>query len=282
MEVKGSLGKVRTWVWLGVGGLFATVVKYTIENSKPPEWVSGSTQWAFGVSADAFNAFAAVTIPLWSVLILGLMLILIFSFVSTVLGKRLSRALKRNEEVTLANSELTQSCDSLRDESQSASLKCTDLSESLSKAYSAVDQLKSERDTVRQELERIKVSVKNVPLTMENLIASNAFGPPAAPNSSLKAARFKSPRHVADEAKEEVLKAVMLCTKSKTSTNVSEIVELVSVEKWQLEKLLKSLVSDGYISMVVYGYYPCYQLSKKAKLHFKSIENNVPSELKFT
>ncbi len=36
MDVKGSLGQVRTWLWLALGGSMLTVFKYTLENSDPP------------------------------------------------------------------------------------------------------------------------------------------------------------------------------------------------------------------------------------------------------
>lgn len=40
MEIKARLTQVRTWVWLGVVTVVGTVAKYTVENSKLPDWLS--------------------------------------------------------------------------------------------------------------------------------------------------------------------------------------------------------------------------------------------------
>lgn len=74
----------------------------------------------------------------------------------------------------------------------------------------------------------------------------------------------------------------MLCEKADAYALIDRIHELVSVGKDELKSLLESLSYDGYVTMVNYGFNSAYQLAPKAKMHFKSIENNVPSELNFS
>lgn len=60
MDVKGSLGKLRTWLWLGGLGIMGTIVHYSVENSKLPEWVSAS---AGAVKATASEWMAWLSSP---------------------------------------------------------------------------------------------------------------------------------------------------------------------------------------------------------------------------
>lgn len=64
MDVKGSLGKVRTWLWLGGLGIMGTIVNYSVENSKLPDWVSASAG-AVQATASEWMAWLSspVTIP---------------------------------------------------------------------------------------------------------------------------------------------------------------------------------------------------------------------------
>lgn len=281
MDIKGHLRKVKTWLWIVFAGSFATVCKYTLENGKPPEWLSLLIRWVFGVSADAFDAFTTKTVLLWSALVLGLMLALAFGVIIVFLGKRYLQAELNLKELTLSNVELMKSYDSISDESKKLNVKCTGLAKSLADSSKAMDQLKEERDKARQEVERIKSNAKKVPFTMDGLIGANAFAMPEVSRLLPKGARV-SPRKEVVKAKAEVLKAVMLCTRNQPGADISEIGDLVTIGSQELEKILSSLMSDGYVSSVQYGFRPRYQLTAKANMHFKSVENNYPSELDFT
>ncbi|WP_426160013.1 hypothetical protein [Pseudomonas sp. TSRC2-2] len=282
MDVKGSLGKVRTWFWLALVGSVATVFHYTLENSKPPDWLASLIQWVFGLSADAFDAFAAVTLPLWSAVSLGLLLTLFFSALIGMLIENNYRAKKKLGQATFANGELEHHNATLKDSNSALNQKLLELSNSLSDSQKLTVQLRAELDTAQKELKQVKINAKTVPFTMDALIGANAFLPPRYPSSHPKTARRLSPHEIASRTKTEILKAVMLCGKADEYARIDSIHELVSVGKSELEALLESLSYDGYVTKVKYGYNSTYQLTPKSKMHFKSIENNVPSELKFS
>lgn len=282
MDVKGSLGKVRTWLWLALVGSVATVFHYTVENSKPPEWLASLIQWGFGVSAGAFDAFAAVTLPLWSALSLGLLLTLFFCAVIGVLIESNYRAKQKLGQATFANGELVHYNATLKDSNNALDKKLVELSSLMSESQKAVVKLREERDTAQQELKRLKNNAKTVPFAMDSLSMANAFGPPKHSSFLPKTARRLSPQEIASRAKTEVLKAVMLCIKSEEYARLESIQELVSVGRTELKGVLESLSRDGYITELKYGFNSTYQLTPKSKMHFKSLENNVPSELKFS
>lgn len=60
MNVKASLGKVRTWLWLGGLGIMSTIVHSAVENSKLPDWVSTS---AAAVQATASEWMEWLSLP---------------------------------------------------------------------------------------------------------------------------------------------------------------------------------------------------------------------------
>ncbi|WP_443697114.1 hypothetical protein [Pseudomonas sp.] len=282
MDVKGRLGRVQTWFWLAMVGSVGTVFHYILENSKPPEWLASLIQWVFGVSADVFDAFAAVTLPLWSAVSLGLLLTLVFSALIGMLIENNYRAKQKLGQATFANGELEYHNATLRDSNNALDQKLAELSSSMSDSQKLIVQLKAERDTAQKELKQVKTNAKTVAFTMEGLIGANSFLSPSYPSSLTKTARRLSPQVIAYRTKAEILKAVMLCEKADEYVRIDSIHELVSVSKIELEALLESLSLDGYLTKVKYGYNPTYHLTPKSKMHFKSIENNVPSELKFS
>jgi hypothetical protein len=234
------------------------------------------------VSADAFDAFAAVTLPLWSALSLGLLLTLFFCAVIGVLIENNHRAKQKLGQTTFANGELVHYNATLKDSNNALDKKLADLSNLMSDSQKAIVQLREERDTAQKELKRLKSNAKTVPFTMDGLIAANAFGPPKYSSFLPKTARRLSPHEIASRTKAEVLKAVMLCIKAEEYARIESIQELVGVGGNELNGVLESLSRDGYVTAVKYGFSSTYQLTPKSRMHFKSLENNVPSELKFS
>lgn len=84
MDVKGSLGRVRTWVWLGLLGAAGTLGNYLIENGKLPDWLSGSAGTFPGQVLEALATFgswftAEVGISRWLLILLCVVLFLVVS-----------------------------------------------------------------------------------------------------------------------------------------------------------------------------------------------------------
>lgn len=160
MDMKARLGRVQTWLWLALVGAVGTVFHYILENSKPPEWLASLIQWVFGVSADAFDAFAAVTLPLWSALSLGLLLTLVFSALMGMLIEKNYRARQKLGQAIFANGELEHHNATLKDSNNALDRKLAELSDSMSDSQKLINQLKSERDTAQKELKRVKPTLK--------------------------------------------------------------------------------------------------------------------------
>lgn len=82
MDVKGSLGRVRTWVWLGLLGAAGTLGNYLIENGKLPDWLSGSAGTFTAQILEALASFGGwltteVGIYRWLLILLCLVLFLV-------------------------------------------------------------------------------------------------------------------------------------------------------------------------------------------------------------
>lgn len=73
MDVKASLRKLRTWLWLGGLAIMGTIVNYSIENSKLPDWVSASAG-AVQATASEWMAWLSspVTLPVGQFLAISL------------------------------------------------------------------------------------------------------------------------------------------------------------------------------------------------------------------
>lgn len=82
MDVRGSLGRVRTWVWLGLLGAAGTLGNYLIENGKLPDWLSGSADTFTSQVLEALSTIgswftAEVGIARWLLILLCAVLFLV-------------------------------------------------------------------------------------------------------------------------------------------------------------------------------------------------------------
>ncbi len=84
MDVRGSLGRVRTWVWLGLLGAAGTLGNYLIENGKLPDWLSGNAGTLTDQVLEALATFGRwltteVGISRWLLILLCIVLFLVVS-----------------------------------------------------------------------------------------------------------------------------------------------------------------------------------------------------------
>ena len=82
MDVWGSLGRVRTWVWLGLLGAMGTLGNYLIENGKLPDWLSGNAGTFTDQVLETLATFggwftAEVGISRWLLIMLCAVLLLV-------------------------------------------------------------------------------------------------------------------------------------------------------------------------------------------------------------
>ncbi|MNO39496.1 hypothetical protein D3C76_296280 [compost metagenome] len=278
MNVKGSLGRLRTWLWLVFGGAVLTVFNYTLENSEPPKWVYK----LLGASGAAFDAFATKAVPLWSVLVIGLLLSLIAIAATLILSIRLYRANKAITSLNTATQELRLSQDTLEQTNNELSSQRTALSQDLANTRKALKEAQEERDSTRHKLDRITSNAKKVDFTLEGLASAGAFRTPRESNLPPKTSKLFSLNEISAKNKAEVLKAVMLLTKTELfAARAAQIDDLVGLGKHEVEKYAHSLLSDGYLTRSNSGLQAAYKLTAKANMHFKCVENNIPSELQF-
>ena len=278
MNVKGSLGRLRTWLWLVSGGAVLTVFNYTLENSEPPKWVYK----LLGASGTAFDAFAAKAVPLWSVLVAGLLLIPMAIAATLILSARLYRANKQITSLSTVNQELCLSQGILKQTNNELASQRTALSQDLTGTRKALKEAQEERDSIRHKLDRMTSNAKKVDFTLEGLASAGAFRTPRESNLLPKSAKLFSLNEISEKNKAEVLKAVMLLTKTELSAaRAAQIDDLVGLGKHEIEKYANSLISDGYLTRSNSGLQAAYKLTAKANMHFKCVENNIPSELEF-
>lgn len=255
-----------------------TVFKYTLENSAPPKWVSK----LLGVSGAAFDTFAAKAVPLWPVLVAGLLLILIAASATLILSIKLYRMNRQITSFSNTCQELRLSRDKLEQTNNELVSQRAVLSKDLASAHKALDEVKEERDSARKKLDRITSDAKKVDFTLEGLASAGAFKAPMGSSLLPKSAKIFSHDDISRKAKTEILKAVMLLTKTELSAaRATQIDDLVGLGKDHIERYANSLVSDGYLTMSRVGFQAAYKLTPKANMHFKCVENNIPSELQF-
>ncbi|WP_447869576.1 hypothetical protein [Pseudomonas putida] len=71
MDIKARLTQVRTWVWVGIVTVLGTVAKYSIENSKLPDWLSNLVDLVGLHFLPSVEAVFDVRLPVVVFLIVG-------------------------------------------------------------------------------------------------------------------------------------------------------------------------------------------------------------------
>lgn len=74
MDIKARLTQVQTWVWVGIVTVLGTVAKYSIENSKLPDWLSNLVDLVGLHFLPSVKAVFDVRLPVVVFLIAGVLI----------------------------------------------------------------------------------------------------------------------------------------------------------------------------------------------------------------
>ncbi len=224
------------------------------------------------MSGAAFDTFAAKAVPLWSVLVVGLLVILIAvsSILILILSVRLYRTNRQITSLSSTSQEIRLSHDKLEQIDNERAPQRTVLSKDLASAHKALDEAKEERDSARKKLDRITSDAKKVVFTLEGLASAGAFKNPSSSSLLPKFAKLFSNSEIALKTKAEILKAVMLLTKTELSAaKATQIDDLIGLGNEHIERYANPLVSDGYLTLSRVGLQATYKLTPKANTYFK-------------
>ncbi len=199
-----------------------------------------------------------------------MILIAVSSILILILSVRLYRINRQITSLSSTSQEIRLSHDKLEQIDNERAPQRTVLSKDLASAHKALDEAKEERDSARKKLDRITSDAKKVVFTLEGLASAGAFKNPSSSSLLPKFAKLFSNSEIALKTKAEILKAVMLLTKTELSAaKATQIDDLIGLGNEHIERYANPLVSDGYLTLSRVGLQATYKLTPKANTYFK-------------
>ncbi|BAV74981.1 uncharacterized coiled coil protein [Pseudomonas chlororaphis subsp. aurantiaca] len=267
--------KLPWWAQLALaalGFIVTQVVSTIVQTGKLPDWVSDSFLWISLNFSSAASAFIVKTLPLWSVLVLGGLVALGVSVLVFLFDRKFRDARQQLDTLLLSNGELVQENAALKEMKDVLRQRCSDLEKTYKGAVESFADVKKERDDALKIIKRIKDTDENASVGLSQVKLLDA---------SLAVSKMMTVHQIVEQRIRNVLEAVMLCTKNELSVTARGIEDLVDLTRQELDTCLEKLRRGGYIQEARMVGPSRYQLTPKAKMHYKRLESGLSSELSF-
>lgn len=285
MGIKEYLKKLPWWGQLIVAGLLFVVgqiASAVIQTGSLPNWLSNSISWISPKLSSAASVLMAKTCPLWIVLLLGCLVALGTGFSVLVVGRKCRGIKHQFDALKHSNSELMQEHSVLKEAKDAIARELSDLRKTHADLSGSLAGVKSQRDDALNEVKRLKVKSPSLLQGFASAALHDQSSRSTIPGTSFpRGFRILSEKETQERNCADILDNVMLCTIKESAASIEDIQQLTSMPVKQLESCLKMLSNNNYVQTIRFGGRPRYQLTPRARKHFKCKENGIKSELSF-
>lgn len=285
MGIKEYLKKLPWWGQLIVAGLLFVVgqiASAVIQTGSLPNWLSNSISWISPKLSSAASVLMAKTCPLWIVLLLGCLVALGTGFSVLVVGRKCRGIKHQFDALKHSNSELMQEHSVLKEAKDAIARELSDLRKSHADLSGSLAGVKSQRDDALNEVKRLKVKSPSLLQGFASAALHDQSSRSTIPGTSFpRGIRILSEQETQERNCADILDNVMLCTIKESAASIEDIQQLTSMPVKQLESCLRMLSNNNYVQAIRFGGRPRYQLTPRARKHFKCKENGIKSELSF-
>lgn len=285
MGIKEYLKKLPWWGQLIVAGLLFVVgqiASAVIQTGSLPNWLSNSISWISPKLSSAASVLMAKTCPLWIVLLLGCLVALGTGFSVLVVGRKCRGIKHQFDALKHSNSELMQEHSVLKEAKDAIASELSDLRKSHADLSGSLAGVKSQRDDALNEVKRLKVKSPSLLQGFASAALHDQSSRSTIPGTNFpRGIRILSEQETQERNCADILDNVMLCAIKESAASIEDIQQLTSMPVKQLESCLRILSNNNYVQTIRFGGRPRYQLTPRARKHFKCKENGIKSELSF-
>ncbi|UVM63089.1 hypothetical protein [Pseudomonas sp. B21-010] len=285
MGIKEYLKKLPWWGQLIVAGLLFVVgqiASTVIQTGSLPNWLSNSISWISPKLSSAASVLMEKTFPLWFVLLMGCLVALGAGFSVLIVGRKYRGIKHQFDALQHSNSELVQEHNTLKEAKEAIARELSGLRKTHADISGSLAGVKSQRDDALNEVKRLK---SKSPSLLQGFASAALHD--QSPRSTILGTSFSRGFRIPSEKERQeldcadILDNVMLCTIKESAASIEDIQQLTSMPVLKLESCLKILSNNNYVQAIRFGGRPRYQLTPRARKHFKCKENGIKSELSF-
>lgn len=263
MSSENATKWVRRVVLAGLGAAGVSLIGYVMEHGELPEWMPKVFDWVWsGITVTMPWALWQIMIPVS--IIGGIAAYFLQSEGQKILRleDRITALQQQLKKIKGENSELV---------TENNRLKLPPSREPEQPSQPTFNKSQQEND------ERMLSAVVGPTFAS----AARLIGQNTPTKLGVTVANLMTVSRLVDKRDSDILDVIRICTKNGNAASDSEICDYVSLKQDDVKAGLRSLSDRGYIkSVVVYpGGGGRFQLSPKARLHFKKIEQGEASEL---